>query len=476
MKRLFVFIGLLLCIVSFSQAKKVKLNIDFASFKTMDSKTNWELYYSFPDTLMSFAKFDDVFWRGEIKFALSISSQIKEEISDSWSAERYLENPNFYHQINLTGKKSYLLFPGQYTAELKIWDNYDSTTSHILKFNFSVKQFDEISPSTSDLILASSITKATTDTSSLEFDFKKNSFTVIPNAALEYYGIGSYIPLYYELYNFNRITDSTEIIIYILDGAKRKINEYRKKLIINQNTYIDFANLPNDSLATGVYYLRIECFDKKEVKLTSIEKKFFILNTLKPDLSIGFNESQSFETSEWAIMSEEQVDLEFKYIEIKLNNNEKKTFNLLSDVKAKQKFLYSYWRLKDTDTIPFINTELDNFRELVRYANNFYSFGNKTNGWNSDRGRILLKYGKPNQVEYHPSEGTNRAYEEWIYTSNNNIGAQFFFVDVRGDTRFRLVHSTRMEDAYNPNWFKQYVPIMHDAEEDQNNSNNQNNR
>ncbi len=476
MKRLYVFIGLFRCIVSFSQAKKVKLNIDFASFKTIDSKTNWELYYSFPDTLMSFAKFDDVFWRGEIKFSLSISSQIKEEIKDAWSAERYIENPNFKHQINLTGKKSYSLFPGQYIAELKIWDNYDSTTSHILKFNFYVKQFDELTPSISDLILASSISNATNDTNSLEFIFKKNAFTVIPNAALEYYGIGSYIPLYYELYNFDKVSDSTEIIVSILDGAKRKINEFRKKFITHQNLFIDIANLPNDSLATGVYYLRMDCLDKKEVKLTSIEKKFFILNTLKPDLSIGFNESQSFETSEWAVMSDEQVDFEYKYIEVKLNNNEKKTFNLLTDVKAKQKFLYSYWLQKDIDSIPFVNVELENFRELVRYANNFYSFGSNTNGWNSDRGRILLKYGKPNQVEYHPSEGTNRAYEEWIYTSNKNIGAQFFFVDVRGDSRYRLVHSTRMEDAYNPNWFKQYVPIMHDVEDDQNNSNNQNNR
>lgn len=476
MKRIFICIVILISIVSVSQAKKVKLNIDFASFKSGDSKTNWELYYSFPDTLMSFAKFDDVFWRGEIQFNLSIRSQIKEEINDSWSAQRYLENPNIIHQINLTGKRSYLLFPGQYSAEMKIWDLNDSTTSQIINFNFNVKQFDDNTPAISDLLLATSISNASTDTSSLEYIFKKNQFTVIPNAALEYYGVGSFLPIYYEFYNFDKFSDSTEIIISIMDGAKRKIKEFSKKFITNQNFLPDFATIPNDSLATGVYFIRLECFDKKEVKLAGFEKKFFILNIIKPDLSIGFNESQSFETSEWATMSTEQVDLEYKYIEIKLNNNEKKTFNLLTDVKAKQKFLYSYWLQKDIDSIPFVNVELEAYRDLIRYANNFYSFGNKTNGWNSDRGRILLKYGKPNQIDYHPTEGTNRAYEEWIYTASNNIGAQFFFVDVRGDSRLRLVHSTRMEDAYNPNWFQQYVPIMHNPEDEQNNSNNQNNR
>jgi hypothetical protein len=78
-------------------------------------------------------------------------------------------------------------------------------------------------------------------------------------------------------------------------------------------------------------------------------------------------------------------------------------------------------------------------------------------GWKTDRGRVLLQYGFPTERNFTPVNGDNHAYETWFY-SDVQGGVYFYFVDVKGFGNFILVSSTAHGELRNDNWFDEYVP------------------
>ncbi len=133
----------------------------------------------------------------------------------------------------------------------------------------------------------------------------------------------------------------------------------------------------------------------------------------------------------------------------------------LNDTKAKQRFLFKFWSQRDSDTNTVWNEYLREFRSNVEFANNFFSYGKNSQGWKTERGRVLLKYGMPTNSEVHISSGLERAYEEWFY-ENVQGGVYFYFVDISSIGNFILTHSTAMGETYYPDWFNRYVPTTPD--------------
>lgn len=57
-------------------------------------------------------------------------------------------------------------------------------------------------------------------------------------------------------------------------------------------------------------------------------------------------------------------------------------------------------------------------------------------GWKSDRGRVFIIYGDPDNVQRQRSTRSNAIYETWTYAE---IGRQFVFYDINNDGDFRLI-------------------------------------
>lgn len=93
-----------------------------------------------------------------------------------------------------------------------------------------------------------------------------------------------------------------------------------------------------------------------------------------------------------------------------------------------------FWAVKD----PTPNTKLNEFREEFyrRIAIANIRFRSSRTGWKSDRGRIYIIYGEPNDTESHPFDLDNRAYEIWYYYSPKRT---FYFEDRWGDGTYELV-------------------------------------
>ncbi|HKK21216.1 MAG TPA: GWxTD domain-containing protein, partial [candidate division Zixibacteria bacterium] len=58
-------------------------------------------------------------------------------------------------------------------------------------------------------------------------------------------------------------------------------------------------------------------------------------------------------------------------------------------------------------------------------------------GWRTDRGRVYIMYGEPDQVDDYPVVPDRHPYQEWHYYRGTKY-RKFIFVDVNEDGDYRL--------------------------------------
>ena len=94
-----------------------------------------------------------------------------------------------------------------------------------------------------------------------------------------------------------------------------------------------------------------------------------------------------------------------------ITDEEKKAFSRLNTDEERQNFIEQFWLRRD----PTPDTEENEFKEehyrRIAYANEHYASG--IPGWKTDRGRIYITFGPPDEIESHPSGGSyQRPIEE----------------------------------------------------------------
>ena len=72
-------------------------------------------------------------------------------------------------------------------------------------------------------------------------------------------------------------------------------------------------------------------------------------------------------------------------------------------------------------------------------------------GWRTDRGRIYIIYGEPDEIQRFPNSSDNKPYEIWNYNQIEG-GVEFIFIDLSGFSEYTLVHSTKRGEIQDPSW------------------------
>ena len=139
---------------------------------------------------------------------------------------------------------------------------------------------------------------------------------------------------------------------------------------------------------------------------------------------------------------------------------ERETFLKLSTNEERENFIENFWLRRDpTPDTPENEFKEEHFRRIA-YANEHYASGEP--GWKTDRGRIYIIWGKPDDIDAHPSGGSyNRTPEEgggststypfetWTYNYLETIGnnVKLEFVDKSGTNEYRLTTDPGEKDA-----------------------------
>ena len=103
-------------------------------------------------------------------------------------------------------------------------------------------------------------------------------------------------------------------------------------------------------------------------------------------------------------------------------------YMFFSNLNTEQQIEYieNFWDIKNLENLN--EKSYDKFYEFynrVEYANKTFNFINN-NGWESDRGKIYIIHGKPQEVAYDFNE--KGEFEIWFY----NASKQFVFINKYG--------------------------------------------
>ncbi len=463
MHRFICYIALI--VILFQQqafSKKLVVEIDGATFRYDDKNVMWEMYYSLPDTSLTY-KYENGNYVARAYFSVTIKSNIQVEAFKQWKFEYPVKSPVNSYKMDLLSQKSFILKPGEYSVDIKVIDLNDTSSRASKSFRMLFRRFPENKLCISDIQLARNIIKQDKAKNPWDKAFLKNSLYVIPNPSLQYISDTPSVYLYTEVYNAQKtVPDGYEIKYNVYDSYKKLVFSYGRERKSTSNAVVEFINLPLELFHSGLYYVEVLARDKSSepVDSFSVYKKFFLINPkIPPKQTAFFYENVTFEKSEFRTMSEERIKNELAQIINIATPREASTLKELKTTVAKQRALFSFWKSRDPDTTTTFNEARDDFLKLVDYANTYFAYGKMKDGWKTDRGRVLLKYGQPSQRDVTPQNGNLRAYETWFYSGIQG-GISFNFVDVYGYGNYILVNSTAPGEIRNDDWYKQYVQTL----------------
>lgn len=456
-----LFILFIYCSIS---AKDIKAEIDYSIYYISEDSIALEIYYEFESYNLDYVYLDSSYV-STVKFNVNLKSILINNNYD-WK----LESKEFDLKDNrlVFGIKKIKLPKSQYKLSINFYVESDTNLSGNRKFDVIPKSKSNY---LSDIYFATRITKKDSAQIAWSDVFSKGDFYVIPNSSKQYFSDRATLLSYVEIYRPKQFSEKSFIIEYkIIDAintTKKVVSKtfLTEKSLVDTNINSDFIsdniNIPIPDLATGVYFLEVKLFSDKNDKVIDISsKKFFYLNFDKaPELNIMFTEDELFERSEFITLNDTTINREFDKIKYLMTKGEKVRWDELSDLKAKQRAIFNYWRIRDSDTTTNYNETKEEFDKAVKYADEYYTYMKGFEGWRTDRGKVLLKYGFPMLVERYPRNGEKIPCEIWYYGEGGG-GAYFYFVDKTGYGNFVLVHSTVFGETQNEYWMEEYNPAV----------------
>jgi GWxTD domain-containing protein len=292
--------------------------------------------------------------------------------------------------------------------------------------------------------------------------FVRNGQAALPNPRHEYVGTDPWISMYAEVYNTKEKGLGSYVVSYdVLDNARREVMTETFERQALADALIERVEFPIDTLPSGVYYLRLRVLSADgATTYAAREDRFFLMNPDRPPVQQQLlTEDERFERSEWSTHRGDRLELELELSDVLASSAEKTTRAGCTTERAKQKYLFTFWNARDPKPETELNERLDEFRTCYARAQSYYASPAFPNGWKSDRGKILLKYGIPTQIEQFFQTTDKRAYEVWLFR-NLQGGSFFYFVDRWADGNHRLVHSTLFGEIRDEKWMERYVDIF----------------
>lgn len=143
-----------------------------------------------------------------------------------------------------------------------------------------------------------------------------------------------------------------------------------------------------------------------------------------------------------------------------ISDEELRAFRLLATNEERDQFIEQFWLRRDPTPDTIENEFKEEHYRRIAYANDHFPAG--IPGWRTDRGRIYIAWGPPDEIESHPSGGTyNREmsegggttstypFEKWRYRYLEGVGEQVIleFVDQCMCSNYTLSTNPNDKDA-----------------------------
>src|SRR6202051_4892691 len=143
-----------------------------------------------------------------------------------------------------------------------------------------------------------------------------------------------------------------------------------------------------------------------------------------------------------------------------ISPEERNAFGQLATNEEREQFIEQFWLRRSTNPdLPDNEFKAEHYRRIA-YANEHYASG--IPGWKSDRGRIYIMWGPPDEIDSHPTGGTYERpsaegggetstypFEDWRYRYLEGMGenVELEFVDPTSTGEYHLTMDASEKDA-----------------------------
>ena len=143
-----------------------------------------------------------------------------------------------------------------------------------------------------------------------------------------------------------------------------------------------------------------------------------------------------------------------------ISPEERSAFVHLQTNEEREQFIEQFWQRRNPDPDSAENTYKEEHYRRIAYTNEHFASG--IPGWKTDRGRIYIMWGPPDEIESHPSGGSydrpssegggttsTYPFEDWRYRYLEGIGedVNIEFVDPTMTGEFHLTMDPSEKDA-----------------------------
>ncbi|NOZ61646.1 MAG: GWxTD domain-containing protein [Calditrichaeota bacterium] len=414
-------------------AEKLRFYVDQAAFKGDDDGVNGylEIYISIPAYQFKYQPKGKSFLAAyEISISLFDANE-KLAAEKKWQGFNQIDSLNQAEGLTTLDIAAFMVHPATYQAKIHITD-LNSQACGDAAIPVTIKAFSGDSLALSDVQFARSIKKTTERNK-----FVKNKIDVIPNPSRAF-GIESpFVYFYGEIYNIPQMNNkSTKLTraYYLVDNRGDTVKSDIKQISPRGSSSVWVGKINILDLISGSYDLHLIVTDAASKMSARQQADFWINNPYK---MLTFKQYRKEDI--------EEFKAQIYYI---VDENERSFFDQLA-TPAKINYINNFWKNID----PKFRSE-----HLKRFYIAKERFSSPTlKGWKTDRGRVYIMYGPPDDVDRHPASLSTRAYEIWYYEHMRGQSlVQFVFVDLGIQGNYQLVHSDlqngERQEIYNPNW------------------------
>ncbi|MCD4747268.1 MAG: GWxTD domain-containing protein [Bacteroidales bacterium] len=434
-------------------AKNIQAFLSYATFSSPDNGPYIETYLSVVGNSVVFKKNANDKYQGTIEISMIFRQGEKIINFDKYELLSPEIDDTTDINFNFIDQQRISLSNGSYEFEIRIADlNTEAKPFITLEPVLIDYPPDKVTVSGIELIESYKKTLNPSILSKSGYDFIPYVYNYYPEKVNK-------LTFYSEIYNTEKVLGNAQkflVSFYIgTIGTNKPLTGYVKskkedtktvKFLFNE---FDISKLPS-----GNYNLVIEVRDRGN-NLIGLNKLFFQRSNPNVKLNLEDIISINLESSFAARITSKDTLLDYIYSLTPISSEQEKVFVFnqlkLADLKMMQKYFYSFW-LKRNELNP--EQAWLNYLGEVNKVNFAYSTQIRK-GYDTDRGRVYLKYGPPNSISESYNEPATYPYEIWHYyvllNSQRNKKFVFYAKDIVTNDFF-LIHSDAVGELSNYRW------------------------
>ena len=252
--------------------------------------------------------------------------------------------------------------------------------------------------------------------------FSKGDITAIPmvDHALQGGPDGGPALIYFEIYPGKDTSLNALVETRIHKVTGRKVYHDTVYLMMNQEVLREVRSIDLTDIETGDYKLIVEVTRKRNKK--------------------PYYRSETRLSVFWPIesMVRHKYDVVMRQLKYIATPQEADALKRAKTEDEKISAWNTFWELRDPTPGDGHNEAKASFYQRVNYANHKFRTLRRE-GWETDRGRIFLKHGIPDETIDQPfSPSLSDSYQIWLYYHNVSEPLRFTFIDNFGDGDYRL--------------------------------------